>query len=144
MINSVRLVKLVFRNKWAIETEFGCYRVAPEQLETVWCTAIRNGDQLQWKHAWKTINQPATSDKMKMLRAMGCSTEPRHLKQLLSRIFHPEVNQFPAETWTIVKAVAANPAGRSMAFNFVLKHWEFFSQQLVAPFVYWRFLSYPK
>ena len=73
-----------------------------------------------------------SGDKKKMLKALACSKDSERLKQLLSRIFQPDIHQLPAETWAIVKTIGDHPSGRSLALQFVIKHWDLLSTQSVS------------
>jgi len=131
---SVALSEQLFRAQMNHSISDDQFRLVSKHFETVWCHAIRNGDQNHWQFVWKSIHQLESpqqqklgGDKKKMLKALACSKDSERLKQLLSRIFQPDIHQLPAETWAIVKTIGDHPSGRSLALQFVIKHWDLLS-----------------
>ena len=107
-------------------------KVARDEMEVVWCTALRQAagggdrDQRQsdeWDFAWKRSLDPEWRlQRSRILSAMACSRDSRRLKRLLSRVFHPTIDQSAGESLALLGAMAAgaeNPIGRSLALRFI-------------------------
>ena len=109
------------------------YRLMANNFEEVWCTAVRHGDRAEWNFVWESIRKSSTvSEKRrnKMLRALCCTVDPAQQKQLLSRVFHPNMGQNPKETSVILTSlVMENPSARPLVLNFILQNWAFLNKQ---------------
>ena len=100
--------------------------------ESMWCAAIRHGSQPEWDFAW---NMTRSSDfqtsyaTKKMLKAMCCTTDSIHSKQLLTRVLHPNIKQRPKDTSMIMTRLIKNPSIRPIVLNFVLSNFAFLNKQ---------------
>lgn len=75
---------------------------------------------MEWDFAWRSSKTKATSKRAKILSAMGCSPDGKHLKQLLSRIFHPSIRQEPAESETLFKGMCRGSLkARKLVVDFI-------------------------
>ncbi len=105
-----------------------------EHFEEVWCAAVRHGGQSEWDFAWEKTNENFNSftGKRKMLKALSCTKDPAKQKQLLSRVFHPDIQQSPKETLLILSSIAESYySGRILVLNFVLRNWNFLKKQYI-------------
>lgn len=101
-----------------------------EDLERYWCVAIRHGGKAEWTKAWQaSIGDRWLSKRTEILSAMTCSQDRNRLKQFLSRVLDPAIRQDPNETFIAMEKMAANPAGRSIAFDFIKNNWDVLEQQ---------------
>ena len=64
-----------------------------------------------------------------MLKAMCCTTDSIHSKQLLTRVLHPNIKQGPKDTSLIMSRLIKNPSARPVALNFVLSNFDFLNKQ---------------
>jgi hypothetical protein len=60
---------------------------------------------------------------------MSCSQDRDHLKQLLSRVFSPTIEQDPHDTFTTIEKMLENHAARFMVLNFITTNWEILGRQ---------------
>lgn len=104
-----------------------------EHFDSIWCAALRDGANDEWDFAWKSANnhyspvQPSL--RRKMLKAMACCKDPARHKQLASRLFDPNINQTPKETFDILLRLAGNAKARRLALNFLLANWDLLAKQ---------------
>ncbi|XP_057367851.1 thyrotropin-releasing hormone-degrading ectoenzyme-like [Daphnia carinata] len=106
--------------------------------DSVWCAAVRHGSQPEWNFAWNTTT--SYGDQMlpetrKMLKAMCCTTDSIHAKQLLTRVLHPNIKQGPKETLMIMQRLVKNPSVRQVAVTFILSNWDFLDKYFKNPYV---------
>jgi hypothetical protein len=100
-------------------------------FDYIWCTALRHGDHSDWSYAWNRtiVSSTKLSEKRKILKAMGCTTDANRIQQLLSRVFLPNTAQQPIETSMILHSLAENPSSRASVMTFLMKNWAFLSKQ---------------
>ncbi|VEN41546.1 unnamed protein product [Callosobruchus maculatus] len=97
--------------------------IHPEVRSTVYCTAIREGGDIEWKWAYRRyLDTPSISEKNIILDALGCTKE----KWLLSRYLDSltagsSIRVQDADK--VFSSVAANPDGMPIAFDFLRKNW---------------------
>ena len=85
---------------------------------------------MEWDFAWKkSINSIQPLERRKMLKAMTCTIDAAHVKQLLSRVFNPNVDQTPQETSIIVSRFSESFSIRPLVMSFLIKNWKFLSRQ---------------
>lgn len=97
----------------------------------MWCAAIRYGGQQEWIFAWNATRLQSVQwpEKNKMMKAMCCTTNSAHIKQLLARVLHPIIKQEPKDTSTIMKRFIKNSAARPILLNFLTSNWAFLNKQ---------------
>ena len=101
-----------------------------DKLERNWCAVMRFGGKTEWKWAWQASQSDEWAHKRtQILSAMSCSQDRSRLKQLLSRVFHPTIDQDPQDTFTMIDKMAENPAARSMVLGFIKTNWDFLGRQ---------------
>lgn len=102
-----------------------------KNFDTVWCKAVLYGDDTEWSYLWNrtSLLSVPTSEKTKLLKAMGCTQDAGQMDQLLTRIFQQQLEQQPIETWTILTSLAENPAARQLALDFVMRNWAYLYKQ---------------
>lgn len=99
-------------------------------FDSVWCAALRDGGKDEWDYAWRSARYTdRASLRRRMLKAMACSKDSLRNKQLVSRLFDPNLNQSPKETSEILLALAKNVKARDLALTFLLANWDLLSQQ---------------
>lgn len=100
-------------------------KAVAEEMEVVWCTAIRHGGESEWNYAWKkSLNPDWSLQKPRILSALSCSKDSRRLKRLLSRVFHHSIEQSAGESLTMLQGMTENPEGRSLALRFVTSNFK--------------------
>ncbi|XP_046636046.1 thyrotropin-releasing hormone-degrading ectoenzyme-like [Daphnia pulicaria] len=96
-----------------------------EHLERNWCAVIRYGGKEEWNWAWRaSLCDMWSSQRTKILSAMSCSQDRDRLKQLLSRVFSPTIEQDPHDTFATIEKMTENHVARSMVLNFLATNWE--------------------
>ena len=101
-----------------------------EHLERNWCAVMRHGGKVEWNWAWRaSLCESWSSQRSKILSAMSCSQDRDHLKQLLSRVFSPTIEQDPHDTFTTIEKMLENHAARFMVLNFITTNWEILGRQ---------------
>ncbi|XP_074039216.1 aminopeptidase N isoform X3 [Leptinotarsa decemlineata] len=94
---------------WMINNE----PVLPNLREIVYCTALREGAEIEWDFAYrKYLESNSPSEKNVLLDALGCT----RLRWLLSSIRIQDADR-------IFESVAKNKIGTSIAFDFLRKNW---------------------
>ena len=115
------------------------------KLDRNWCAVIRHGGQAEWKWAWQASQSDEWAHKRtQILSAMSCSQDRSRLKQLLSRVFHPTLDQDPQDTTAMIDKMTENPTARSMAMKFIKTNWDFLGRQyeLSLQFPIWLLLLF--
>lgn len=99
------------------------YDVEPNLRTTVYCTAVREGSELEWEFAYeKYLETQSPSEKNMLLDALGCTKLSwllsRYLKKLLD---DPSIRIQDADR--VFESVAKNRVGTQIAFDFLRKNW---------------------
>lgn len=135
-VNSTQ-ARLVFINHVSIliqnikSNELWKSRLMKKHFENVWCTVLRHGGSTEWNYAWSSsrLSSVKITEKRKMLKAMSCSNDVTQIKRLLSRVFHPNINQRPSETLLILNSLTENQTARRATLHFVMKNWTYLNKQ---------------
>lgn len=91
---------------------------------TVYCTAIKHGDQLEWDFAWKQyLASNVASEKKRLLKALGCSQNVWLLSRYLEWIVKPTARIRVQDGTTVFAAVTRNVVGRYLSWNFMRNRW---------------------
>ena len=100
-------------------------RIIADLRSSIYCTAIKFGGQAEWDFAWKqSLNVSSAQHRDDILSALGCSREPWILIRYLSFVMDPKSGVRKQDGRRVVSAVAGNPAGRRLAFDYVMKNFE--------------------
>ena len=114
------------RLKWS----YVKFRAMTEHLERNWCAVIRYGGKEEWNWAWRaSLCDMWSSQRTKILSAMSCSQDRDRLKQLLSRVFSPTIEQDSHDTFATIEKMTENHVARSMVLNFLATNWEILGRQ---------------
>ena len=111
----------------------------------MWCAAVRYGAQSEWNFAWNFTRRPhsQSAQRKKMLKAMCCTTDSTRVKQLLTRVLHPNIKQEPKDTSMIInRLITKNPSARSVTINFLLSNWGFFEKQWAIILLYLLYIKF--
>jgi hypothetical protein len=101
-----------------------------EYLERNWCAVIRYDGKEEWNWAWRaSLCDMWSSQRTKILSAMSCSQDRYRLKQLLSRVFSPTIEQDPTDTFATIEKMTENHVARSMVLTFSATNWEILGRQ---------------
>ena len=69
------------------------------------------------------------TEHLEILSAMSCSQDRDRLKQLLSRVFSPTIEQDSHNTFATIEKMTENHVARSMVLNFLATNWEILGRQ---------------
>ncbi|CAH1155226.1 unnamed protein product [Phaedon cochleariae] len=98
-------------------------KIAPNLREIVYCTAIREGGEIEWDFAYRKYLEVETpSEKNMLLDALGCT----RLRWLLSRYLGKLTNDTSIriqDADRVFESVARNKIGTNIAFDFLRKNW---------------------
>lgn len=101
------------------------FRINADLRPSIYCTAIKYGGQAEWDFAWKqSHNVSSAQHRDDILSALGCSREPWILIRYLSFVMDPNSGVRKQDGRRVLGAVAGNPAGRRLAFEYVMKNFE--------------------
>ncbi|XP_038059701.1 putative aminopeptidase-2 [Patiria miniata] len=100
--------------------------ISPDMLGTVFCTAIAAGGSDEWYFAFHLYQNPNTSTSVKqaLLTAMACTSKSWILRQYLDSILNSSIIRMQ-DGPTVLKAVAGNPFGLPLAWDFFRANWDF-------------------
>ncbi|XP_066252731.1 aminopeptidase N-like isoform X1 [Euwallacea similis] len=97
--------------------------VPPNIRSVVYCTAIREGSEIEWNFVYdKYLGTTSPTEKNILLDALGCTK----LKWLLSRYLDKLIDRYSItiqDADRVFESVAKNKEGMQIAFDFIRKHW---------------------
>lgn len=121
----IRQAQLLFDEWMDSPDPIGSNSIIPDLRSSTYCTAIKYGGQLEWDFAWRmSFNMTSAQDRDVILSALGCSRDPWILIRYLSFVLDPSSGIRKQDGRRVISAVASNPGGRRIAFQFVLNHFE--------------------
>lgn len=93
--------------------------------EIVYCTAIKYGGDMYWEFAWQRYQKSTeASEKDILLGSLGCSREPWILIRFMELALNPEEGIRKQDAFSVFRAVANNPIGDLLAFDYIRENWE--------------------
>ncbi|XP_078539354.1 aminopeptidase N-like [Lissotriton helveticus] len=91
---------------------------------TIYCNAIAQGGEAEWDFAWKMFENETVATAAEALRlSMGCSKDPWILNRYLEYSMDPTKIR-KQDAISTINAVAANPIGQSIAWDFIFSQWK--------------------
>ncbi|XP_076258416.1 aminopeptidase N-like isoform X2 [Rhynchophorus ferrugineus] len=97
--------------------------IAPNLRSIIYCTAIREGTDIEWNFAYERYTETSSpSEKNILLDALGCTK----LKWLLSRYLDKLIDGYSIriqDADRVFESVAKNKEGTLIAFDFIRKNW---------------------
>ncbi|KFB52686.1 AGAP013001-PA-like protein [Anopheles sinensis] len=98
--------------------------ISPNLKSTVYCTAIKYGDETEWDFAWERFQKATVaSEKEILLSAMGCSRVPWILTRYLESSMSDESGIRKQDAFRVFLSVADNVIGQSLAFDYMRNNW---------------------
>ncbi|XP_068239378.1 aminopeptidase N-like [Palaemon carinicauda] len=98
--------------------------VSPNLKSMVYCRGIQEGGEKEWQFAWQQyLLSNVGSEKEQLLSAMGCTRNQQILLRYLEMAFTTDSGIRKQDTKRVFRAVASNPVGTSMAWNFIQENW---------------------
>lgn len=94
--------------------------ISPNLKGTVTCTAIREGDEIEWEFALnRYLASNVASEQAVLLSSMSCSEKPWILAKMLEMSLNSTSGIRKQDAARVISQVAYNSLGRYMAFNFI-------------------------
>lgn len=93
-------------------------------LETLLCTAIREGSYTEWDYLWSLYIDPRSSmTQTKMwITALACTIRPWQIQRLIE---YPMQNPMTAhQIGFVLTKVSITPIGRTMAWDYIRQNWD--------------------
>ncbi|KAG0730404.1 Aminopeptidase Ey [Chionoecetes opilio] len=98
--------------------------ISPNLKSTVYCHAIAEGGEKEWFFAWtQYMAANVGSEKVTLLRAMGCTRRPWLLSKYLEMALSTDSGIRKQDALTVFSAVARNDVGRPLAWTFLQDQW---------------------
>lgn len=113
-------ILIVIKSRSALIT----FRLPPNLREIVYCTSIREGNEREWAFALKRyLSSNLPSEKDVILSSLGCTNKPWLLTKYLEMIMRNNSGIRKQDAARVFEAVASNPVGNGLAFNFLRNNW---------------------
>ncbi|CAL4088040.1 unnamed protein product, partial [Meganyctiphanes norvegica] len=91
----------------------------------VMCTGISSGGEDEWNAAWiQYLHSNVGAEREDILDALGCTQQVWILARYLDFVLSPEEGVKKQDATRVFAAVAKNPAGQDLAWNFLQDRWE--------------------
>ncbi|XP_052891874.1 aminopeptidase N [Anopheles moucheti] len=98
--------------------------ISPNLKSTVYCTAIKYGDEKEWDFAWDRFQKATVaSEKEILLSALGCSRVPWILARYLENAMSDEYGIRKQDAFRVFISVADNVIGQPIAFDYMRNNW---------------------
>uniref|UniRef100_A0A182NCK3 Aminopeptidase N n=1 Tax=Anopheles dirus TaxID=7168 RepID=A0A182NCK3_9DIPT len=98
--------------------------ISPNLKSTVYCTAIKYGDETEWDFAWERFQKATVaSEKEILLSALGCSRVPWILARYLENSMSDEFGIRKQDAFRVFISVADNVIGQPIAFDYMRNNW---------------------
>lgn len=95
---------------------------------TILCSALRHGGPKEWQFVYERyVNHSSASEKEVFLNALGCTTAPWLLSRYLNMTLSGTAGIRKQDGLRAFQAVAYNPVGNELAFDFLSTNIERFS-----------------
>lgn len=100
-------------------------QISPNIRLTVYCTTIKHGSDEYWAFAWERYKSTTVaSEKEILLWALACTREPWLLTKYMEMVLEPDSKIRKQDGLSVFRAVANNPIGEMLAFDFVRDNWD--------------------
>ncbi|XP_046438221.1 aminopeptidase N-like [Daphnia pulex] len=98
--------------------------ISPNLKGTVACTAIAEGDEVEWEFALnRYMASNVASERDVLLTSLSCSEKPWILAKMLEMSLNPTSGIRKQDAGRVISQVASNSLGRYMTFNFIREKW---------------------
>ncbi|XP_049305207.1 aminopeptidase N isoform X5 [Bactrocera dorsalis] len=94
--------------------------IKPNLKSIIYCTALAEGSFQEWYFAYKQYKRTTSaSEKEQILTSLGCTTKPWLLSKYLNMTIDPTSGILKQDGARAFRAVAENPIGYEIAFDFL-------------------------
>lgn len=98
--------------------------IKPNIRDDVYCAAIREGEEDDWNFALSEyLKTNIAAEKDTLLKALGCSKKKWILSKYLNMMLTNDSGVRKQDGVKLFKAVAQNPLGHQLAFDFLRIRW---------------------
>nr|XP_045582294.1 aminopeptidase N-like isoform X1 [Procambarus clarkii] len=106
--------------------------ISPNLRSTVYCTAVAAGGQSEWNFTWaQYLASSITSERQKLLDALGCSKQIWLLTRFLEMVFSGAGGIKKSETSRAFSSVARNPLGQHLVWDYFRNNWHHIKESTV-------------
>jgi len=96
-----------------------------DMKSTVYCQAIRNGDEQEWDFAWERYKASnVATEKRSLLGGLSCTKEIWLLNKFLNMSLTEGSGIRKADGRSVISRIAINLVGRDLAFDFIRDKWD--------------------
>merc|ERR1711971_1023922 len=96
-----------------------------DMKSTVYCQAIRNGDEQEWDFAWERYKASnVATEKRSLLGGLSCTKEVWLLNKFLNMSLTEGSGIRKADGRSVISRIAINLVGRDLAFDFIRDKWD--------------------
>ena len=100
-------------------------KISANIRSTVYCTAIKYGELAYWDFAWERYKRTNVASEKEILRgALSCTREPWRLIKFMELALDPTSEIRRQDSVSVFRAVASNPVGDRLAFDFIRSNWD--------------------
>lgn len=106
---------------WKSSRDLNAYVIPADMMYLTYCEQVKKSSQEEWNFLYnRYLHADTPSEKINLLRALGCSKDPSILKNYLSLAFdNPEREVRTQDLSTLFASVAHNPAGYQVAKDYL-------------------------
>lgn len=98
--------------------------VEPNLREIVYCTALREGAEIEWNFAYNhMVTTDSPTEKNILLDALGCTRLKWVLARYIGKLIEPNSSIRIQDADRVFESVAKNRFGTGIAFDFLRKNW---------------------
>uniref|UniRef100_A0A803SKM2 Aminopeptidase n=1 Tax=Anolis carolinensis TaxID=28377 RepID=A0A803SKM2_ANOCA len=102
--------------------------IAPNLRSSIYCSAIRTGDEAAWDFAWQMFrNATVVSEADKLRSALACSQETWILQRYLQYTLSDQIRRQDATS--TITSIASNVVGQTLVWDFVRANWKTLFEQ---------------
>ncbi|KAL3885524.1 hypothetical protein ACJMK2_025576 [Sinanodonta woodiana] len=107
--------------------------IDPDMRETVYCSAISQGDQEEWDFGYQQFKlATSAAEKETITKSLACTRST----WLLNRYLNIAISEIrKQDTVHVLTYIASNPTGRSLAWDFTRSKWDYLSKEYGAGFL---------
>merc|ERR1719266_118738 len=105
--------------------EEGSNPIDVDMKSTIYCQAVRNGDEDEWDFAWERyLKSNVATEKRSLLGGLSCTKEIWLLNRYLNKSLTEGSGIRKADGRSVISRVAINLNGRDLAFDFIRDKWD--------------------
>ncbi|XP_063230526.1 uncharacterized protein LOC134535382 [Bacillus rossius redtenbacheri] len=112
------------RQQLALQMGNASYRILPDVIRVVYCTALRHGGVAEWDHVWRRFNESNSgTEQVLLLGVLGCTNDEATINRYLQLSISEDSGIRSQDAASAFTAVVNNPGGVDIAFNFLVNNY---------------------